>query len=559
MIFASTMLFGLGFGLSNTHQAVETKAADTLYTTCDFTTKVTGSTSYTTAWTYDSNWNVFGGANNNKGWAYMKFCGKNTYVTTANPAYVNNITAFDSSISKINVSLLVGTLSLSGTSITSWGVKVYSDATLTTLIDDSSLTTLAKPTVAVSYDFVPSDTYKNANSTLSWATGSFYKVYFTYASTSSSNGVVWVDKVSFYKEAAFVSATSVSITDPTSSSLTVGTPVSLTATVLPETTTDKTITWTSSSDYIAKVLSNGQVIPCNDGTVTITATSVSNSSLSDSYEFTVTGQDTTSLGHKITATSLGLLGTYVNGYYGTGIVYNIRGVMKNSTNSQLQFGNNATAGQGLIYNVTSFGTEIDTIVVNTGATGASVASVLYIGTAANPSITTVTPTVSGTVATYDVGSIGDFMFFAFGITGTTGTNYYDSIAINLINTPTDYAQNFLSATSTECAALSVTTDTWATLQTGFEALSSTDKAAIVGASADVVGIDIQRAVARYTYIVSKYGYTDFLGIVSVASPVTSATSDSNEYNIAALVIGLIGVSSIGAYYFLTKKRRKIEN
>ena len=61
--------------------------------------------------------------------------------------------------------------------------------------------------------------------------------------------------------------------DKTEELLTVGSKLQLTATVLPENATDKSIKWTSSDDAIATVDGNGQVTALAEGTATISAVS----------------------------------------------------------------------------------------------------------------------------------------------------------------------------------------------------------------------------------------------------------------------------------------------
>lgn len=61
--------------------------------------------------------------------------------------------------------------------------------------------------------------------------------------------------------------------DKTEELLTVGSKLQLTATVLPENATDRTVKWTSSDDAIATVDGNGQVTALAEGTATISAVS----------------------------------------------------------------------------------------------------------------------------------------------------------------------------------------------------------------------------------------------------------------------------------------------
>lgn len=80
-------------------------------------------------------------------------------------------------------------------------------------------------------------------------------------------------------------ATSVAL-DQTEAELTEGETLQLTATVLPDDATDKTVTWASSDENVATV-ENGVVTAVAEGTATITATTVDGSNLSASCALTV--------------------------------------------------------------------------------------------------------------------------------------------------------------------------------------------------------------------------------------------------------------------------------
>ena len=67
----------------------------------------------------------------------------------------------------------------------------------------------------------------------------------------------------------------------------IGDAVQLTATVLPDNTTNKVVTWTSSDDEVATVDENGNVTAVSIGTATITATTTDGSNLSATCEVTV--------------------------------------------------------------------------------------------------------------------------------------------------------------------------------------------------------------------------------------------------------------------------------
>lgn len=72
--------------------------------------------------------------------------------------------------------------------------------------------------------------------------------------------------------------------------LTVGGSETLTATVLPDDATNKNVTWESSDSRVATVDENGKVTAVKQGTATITVKSVSNDTVTDTCEVTVTDQ-----------------------------------------------------------------------------------------------------------------------------------------------------------------------------------------------------------------------------------------------------------------------------
>ena len=75
--------------------------------------------------------------------------------------------------------------------------------------------------------------------------------------------------------------------DKTEGVLTVGNTVTVTATVIPDTATNASVTWTSSNEAIATVDSEGKITAVAPGTATITATSDSNPDASAAYAVTV--------------------------------------------------------------------------------------------------------------------------------------------------------------------------------------------------------------------------------------------------------------------------------
>jgi len=162
-------------------------AAETTVTTCDFTAKTANSQSYNTEWSYGADWTLFGAANNNGGWAFMKFGGKKETLAGANPCWAKNATEIASPITKITVTTNEGNLTVGTVDV--WGVLVYSDASRTTLIDSVVGGTMTKQ-VAESLDLLPT------NGT-SWPASSYYTVFFKMSNTGSKNGIAWIDAIAF--------------------------------------------------------------------------------------------------------------------------------------------------------------------------------------------------------------------------------------------------------------------------------------------------------------------------------------------------------------------------
>jgi len=167
---------------------------------CDFTKKSANHTAYTDSWVYDNDWTVFGGANNGGQWDYVKMGGRNTTISTANPVYVVNKSAFDCEIASVKVTFPAGSFSKSGMSCNNWGVKVYSDLACNNLLYTVNGGTIAKTAQELTI---------NAESGKSWSAGYAIQVYWNLANTSTSNGIVLVSKIEY------IPAQSTTPVDPT--------------------------------------------------------------------------------------------------------------------------------------------------------------------------------------------------------------------------------------------------------------------------------------------------------------------------------------------------------
>ncbi|MDD4154153.1 MAG: hypothetical protein PHT30_01920, partial [Bacilli bacterium] len=172
----------LGVGLTASKIADEVNAVN-YAAEADFTLKSASNSAYNNSWDY-GNWNLFGAANNSGGWAFMKFGGKSTTLATANPVYCRGQIA-SKAVSQIDVVTNAGNLTVG--SVNSWGVDVYSDSSYTTLIDTVIGGTMTRLT-AQTLSLIPSS---------AWPAGSYYDVFFNLTNTTTTNGIVWLNKIQF--------------------------------------------------------------------------------------------------------------------------------------------------------------------------------------------------------------------------------------------------------------------------------------------------------------------------------------------------------------------------
>ena len=100
---------------------------------------------------------------------------------------------------------------------------------------------------------------------------------------------VFTAKVKVTRPAEPVAVTSIELNEHTLD-LTTGSSATLTATVKPDDATNKNVTWESSDPKVATVDENGKVTAVKQGTATITVKSVSNNTVTDTCEVTVTDQ-----------------------------------------------------------------------------------------------------------------------------------------------------------------------------------------------------------------------------------------------------------------------------
>ena len=101
-------------------------------------------------------------------------------------------------------------------------------------------------------------------------------------------------------------------------------------------------------------------------------------------------------------------------------------------------------------------------------------------------------------------------------------------------------------------------EAWNTIAEFYAELVDTDKAIMKSAKADVAGSDLEKAMAKYEYIVGKYTtYADFIGRgrdSAQTNNVLSMMPSNDKTTILLSVMGVAGVALAGAF-FLSRKRK----
>lgn len=164
----------------------------------------------------------------------------------------------------------------------------------------------------------------------------------------------------------------------------------------------------------------------------------------------------------------------------------------------------------------------------------------------------VSPTTSYDASEWDSHAVDTFTYLGSHTVNVSAPQYeLDAIA---------WGASFISETATGCNEFDQAQllTAWSGLATSFNALSSDAKNYLTTLTPNELGNDAQHAVARYTYIITKYGeetFDDFMNLDIQSAPSFFEEAKANNNSLTIIItISVIGLTVLLGYYYLNKKK-----
>lgn len=371
---------------------------------------------------------------------------------------------------------------------------------------------------------------------------------------------------------------------------------SLTASVSVSNGAAQTVTWSSSNTSVATVSTSGSVTAVATGTATITATSTVDSTKKGTCTVTVTDSSGSSSGsgktyQVITSTSslsagdkVVIVGSNNSNYYymtneaKTNYPWYIVGTAITPSNNQIT-GDNLTewtvSKSGNYFSFTNNSVDLYGYVdgthysLNLGTTytkSGSTTNVVTSFSAVKTWTYTITDSSTGAATLYANSSANVYLeyysssFCGYKNAPTSGSIFLFKEVTTTTNPALEFAQNFLSAFTCDATGTNAPTfasgKSWASLKTAFQALATPHQNTLTNATANESGTDIEKAVARYDYVVAKYSYENFMNRTITSSANRMNVFGGHTTNYILLILGSVSLLGGLTYlaYFLKKRK-----
>lgn len=330
----------------------------------------------------------------------------------------------------------------------------------------------------------------------------------------------------------------------------------LTPTVAPTNATNKNVTWSSSNETVATV-SNGVVTAVAAGTATITV-KTNDGGYTATCEVTVTntgGETTTSSSPYYNGVPYKFQLPKSTPYYFTGTMTGYYGATSKTLSEGVDTYFEANGdGQNIYFYDSSNAKQYITIALS--------------GTHINFVFNT---TVPKSPWLYD--STNKYLYYTIESTnyvmGLNGT--YTTISATTAEkaasttfyhatfklTDVGFAKLFLSAFN--CDSTGTTAPTfnisWDKLSSEYSSLLADYQTSIKGATGNQTGTDIEKAVARYDYVVAKYGYNNFINrSILSANQINILNNKGNNLVILTVILSAASVVSLCSLFVFKKKK-----
>lgn len=384
---------------------------------------------------------------------------------------------------------------------------------------------------------------------------------YLYVGARSSSGAVWIDEISFsWKDpGVYVATTGVSL-DSDSATIGMNETVTLTPTVTPNDATFKGVTWASSDERVALVSSTGVVTGVSAGSATITV-GTKDGHFTDCCEITVTSNP-----------------KYKTDTYADGVPYKMylqnKGYFDGGVGKSDYFGTTTPEYEDGVNVYFETVNSYKRVYFMSGGERKYIVAYLN-NTYKNFGIKTVDVFTDGTTVyewtinangylvamvestSYTLGLKKGQDFTTFALNATAQTNRF----MKFEYTAESYASDFLTEIACDPTGVNApdygANYSWNDFKAIYQAMDTNQKQLLEESESDENGTIIERAIARYEYIVWKYQIEDFLNrnVPQGSGRLNVSTSSSN--NMITIVIAAASVVSlIGIGLLLTKKKER---